>query len=454
MSEKRASILVVDDERGVRQSFNMVLKDQYKILQAESGREAEDTLSVNPIDLVLLDIILPDTNGLELLKKLKSISPNTEIIMVTAVKEVQTAVQAIKLGAYDYLVKPFIVAEVKNIIRRALEKHQLLRQVTYLQSELERYHPSEEIIGNSLKMKNVFELISSIAESDGPVFIQGESGTGKELIARAIHNLSPRRENPFVVINCAAIPKTLMESEIFGHVKGAFTGATRASIGRLEISHLGSAFLDDIDLLDVTMQAKLLRVVQEKEFTRLGSNQTIKIDARFIASSNQNIPQLIKEGKFREDLFFRLNVFPVQLPPLRERKSDIPLLLNYFLQQQAKNTGKPGKSFSGKAMDMLTKHYNWPGNVRELQNLVERLFTVTKKNVIFPRDLSSLSIEEKSIEGLPLKQAVGLFERQYINNVLESVDGSRTKASKLLGIHRNTLLSKLSESDKKNNRRP
>ena len=448
--EKKASILVVDDERGVRQSFNMVFKDDYRVFQAESGKEAIDIFAENPVDVILLDIILPDVNGLELIEKLKTISPNSEIIMVTAVKEIQTAVKAIKFGAYDYIVKPFVVEEVKNIIHRALEKHQLIKEVTYLRSELKRYHPSEEIIGESPKMRKIFELISSIAESDGPVFVQGESGTGKELVARAIHNLGSRKENPFVVINCAAIPKTLMESEIFGHVKGAFTGATRSNIGKLEISHQGTAFLDDIDILDITMQAKLLRIVQEKEFTKLGSNQTIKVDVRFIAASNQNIPELVAEGKFREDLFFRLNVFPIYLPPLRERKEDIPLLLNHFLEQQTIRTGKPIKKFSGKALDLLTRHYKWPGNVRELQNLVERLFTITRKNVIYPRDLSTLNISESRIEGLPLKEAVSTFEREYISNVLETVNGSRTKASKLLGIHRNTLLSKLSQSDKRN----
>jgi DNA-binding NtrC family response regulator len=447
--EKKASILVVDDEKGVRQSFNIVLKDNYQVFLAESISGALDIFAKNPIDVILLDIILPDGNGLDLIEKLKSMSLNTEIIMVTAVKEIQTAVKAIKLGAYDYIVKPFVVEEVKNIIHRALEKHRLIKEVTYLRNELRRYHPSEEIIGQSPKMRKVFELISSIAGSDGPVFVQGESGTGKEMVARAIHNLSPRKENPFVVINCAAIPKTLMESEIFGHVKGAFTGASRSTIGKLEMSHQGTAFLDDIDILDITMQAKLLRVVQEKEFTKLGSNQTIKVDVRFIASSNQNIPKLVSEGKFREDLYFRLNVFPVHLPPLRERKGDIPLLLNHFLEQQANRTGKATKRFSGKAQEMLTRHYNWPGNVRELQNLVERLFTITPKNVIYPRNLSSLNIDPSQTDGLPLKEAVSAFEREYINSVLETVNGSRTKASELLGIHRNTLLSKLREPDKK-----
>jgi transcriptional regulator with PAS, ATPase and Fis domain len=222
-----------------------------------------------------------------------------------------------------------------------------------------------------------------------------------------------------------------MESEIFGHVKGAFTGASRSTVGKLEMSQRGTAFLDDIDMLDNTMQAKLLRAVQEKEFTKLGSNQTVKVDVRFIASSNQNITKLVYEGKFREDLYFRLNVFPVHLPPLRERKGDIPLLLNHFLEQQAKRTGKAKKRFSEKAQDLLTRRYNWPGNVRELQNLVERLSTLTAKNVIYPRNLSSLDIAESPIDGLPLKKAVSNFEREYIHSVLETVNGSRTKASEI-----------------------
>jgi DNA-binding NtrC family response regulator len=396
-----------------------------------------------------MDIILPDYHGLDLLVELKSMSPDTKIIIVTAVKEIRTAVKAIKFGAYEYIIKPFDVEGIKKIVHQTLSKDSPSRETTQQKIHFDNDDPHRKIVGQSPEMKKIFELTTSISDSDGPVFIQGESGTGKELIARAIHNLGPRKENPFMVINCAAIPKTLMESEIFGHIKGAFTGASRANNGKLELSHQGTAFLDDIDILDVTMQAKLLRVIQEKEFTRLGSHQTLRIDTRFMASSNQNIPELVSQGKFREDLYFRLNVFPIYLPPLRERKKDIPLLLNHFLDQQAKKTNKPAKRFSEKALFLLTKHYHWPGNVRELQNLVERLFTITKKQVIYPRDLSSLNIDQSIIKGLTLKKAVSAFEKQYIHSVLETVDGSRTKASRLLGIHRNTLLSKLSESEKK-----
>ncbi len=442
--DKRATILVVDDEYGVRQSFHMVLKDEYNILLAGTGEEAIDIFTKSPVDLILLDILLPDINGIDLLERFKELDPNAEVIMVTAVKEIQTAVKAIKLGAYEYIIKPFTVEDVLTVIQRALEKRSLMREVTYLRGELQRCHPFEEMVGKDKTMIEIFDLISDISRSDGTVLIQGESGTGKELVARAIHNLSPRNNYPFVVINCAAIPGTLMESEIFGHMKGAFTGATSTTVGKLEIANRGTVFLDDIDSLDINMQAKLLRVIQEKEFERLGSTKVIRIDVRFVAASNKDLLQLMSEGRFREDLFYRLQVFPITLPPLRERKGDIPLLLNHFLELQARKIGKAPKTFSDKAVKALLE-YDWPGNVRELQNLVERLFTVTKDAVIHLKDISLLSMAKSEIKDMTLKQAVNLFERQHITEVLELVDGNRKKAADILGIHRNTLLSKMNE---------
>jgi DNA-binding NtrC family response regulator len=437
-AEKSATILVVDDEPGIRQSFKMVLKDRFLIFLAESGSAATEILTKNKVDLILLDILLPDTNGLDLLEKLKTIDPMPEVIMVTAVKEIQTAVRAIKLGAYEYIIKPFLVDDVVNIINRALERHNLQKEVTYLKTELERFHPFEEMVGQDEAMKRIFELISIIADSDGAALIQGESGTGKELVARAIHRLSSRRERPFVVIPCAAIPQTLMESELFGHQKGAFTGATRTTTGKLELADKGTVFLDDIDTLDTGMQAKLLRVIQEKEFERLGTTKVIKVDVRFVASCNRDLKNLIMEGRFREDLYYRLNVFPIFLPPLRERKRDIPLLVDHFLSLNAKRTGKLHKSFSRGALQIL-QEYDWPGNVRELQNLVERCFTVTKNALIHQQDVFYL---RPRIKDLPLKQAVTLFEQQYINEILESVDGNKSKAAMILGVHRNTLMAK------------
>jgi len=440
--DKLATILVVDDENGIRQSFNMVFKDRFTVLLAENGKEAEDLLTKNPVDLILLDILLPDINGLDLLEKLKALDPNPEVIMVTAVKEIQSAVRAIKLGAYEYIIKPFLVDDVINIINRALEKRNLMKQVTYLRNELERVRPFDQIIGQDEGMNKIFDLISSFADSDGAVLIQGESGTGKELVARAIYRLSPRKDQPFVVIACAAIPPTLVESELFGYHKGAFTGALRTTLGKLEIANKGTVFLDDIDTLDVNMQAKLLRVIQEKEFERLGSTKVIKLDVRFLAASNKDLTQLIQVGAFREDLYYRLNVLPIHLPPLRQRKKDIPLLIDHFLRINAERSGKPAKSFSKEAVKTLME-YDWPGNVRELQNLVERCFTISRESVIQLQDISILSVTKPKIDGLSLKDAVDAFEQEYINEVLESVHGNRTQAASILGVHRNTLLSKL-----------
>ena len=442
--KKNDTILVVDDENGVRQSFNMVLKDKYNVLLAETGQEAMDIFIKNSVDLILLDILLPDIDGLDLLSKLVETDPNTEIIMVTAVNEIQSAVKAIKLGAYEYIIKPFVVDDVLTVICRALEKRRLVKEVAYLRNELERYHPFEKMVGKNKKMRKIFELISTIAISDGTVLVQGESGTGKELVARAIHNRSNRHRQPFVVINCAVIPPTLMESKIFGHNRGAFTGAISTCIGKLELADGGTVFLDDIDSLDVNMQAKLLRIIQEKEFERLGSTKVIKADVRFVAASNKNIKDLILQGEFREDLYYRLNVFPIGLPPLRERGNDVLLLLDHALELNSKKTGKPPKRFSKRAVKVFME-YDWPGNVRELENLVERLFTITEGPVIHLKDNASFNIGNKEIKGLPLKEAVGIFERKYISEVLESVDGNRTKTSVRLGIHRNTLLSKINE---------
>jgi DNA-binding NtrC family response regulator len=439
----KATILVVDDENGVRQSFNLVLKDEYNVLFAENGAEAIDIFTKTNIDLILLDIRLPDIDGVDLLGKLRGIDPNTEIIMVTAVKEIATAVKAIKLGAYEYVSKPFVVDEVLAIINRALEKRNLVREVSYLRSELERYHPFEEMVGNDKSIRNIFELISIISKSDGPVLIQGESGTGKELVARAIHNLNSREKRPFVVINCAAIPSTLMESKIFGHTRGAYTGAISTTIGKLELANGGTVFLDDIDTLDINMQGKLLRVIQEKEFERLGSTKVIKFDSRFVAASNRDLRELISQGIFREDLFYRLNVFPIEIPPLRERKGDIPLLLDHFLELRSRKTGKPAKRFSKEAVNFLVK-YDWPGNVRELENLVERLSTIVKRSVIHTNDITQFSMGLREPKGIKLKDAVSVFEKKYIAGVLESVEGNRQKAAELLGIHRNTLLAKIS----------
>ncbi len=441
---RRSTILVVDDDQEVRESFKMVLEDDYDVLLAGTGEESLEIFAKNTVDLILLDIRLPDTDGILLLEKFKEMDPNTEIVMVTAVREIQTAVKAIKLGAYEYVVKPVSVPDVLTIIRRALEKHRLVREVAYLRSELERYRPFEKMVGKDEKIREIFDFITKISGSAGPVLIQGDSGTGKELVARAIHNIGPRKALPFVVVNCAAIPATLMESVIFGHNRGAFTGATSTALGKLEIADKGIVFLDDIDSLDISMQAKLLRAIQEKEFERVGGTKVIKVDVRFVATSNKDLRELITEGGFREDLYYRLNVFPIHLPPLRRRRGDIPLLLDFFLEVHSRKTGRPPRRFSEKAVNALMK-YDWPGNVRELENLVERLCTVSADPVIRVHDISSPDFGLSKIEGMELKAAVSAFEKAYIYEVLESVGGSKKRAAEILGIHRNTLMGKLNE---------
>lgn len=443
----KAAILVVDDEYGVRQSFKMVLKDAYEVVLAATGVEVLDLVNRNAVDLVLLDILLPDVDGLELLEKLRELDSRVKIIMITAVNDIQTAVKAIRLGAYDYIVKPFDVDDVLKVIRRALEKHDLVKKVNYLKNELGRYQFFEKMVGQDPKMIKIFDLIAVISQTDSTVLIQGESGTGKELVARAIHNRSRRKDHPFVVINCAVIPATLMESEIFGYQKGAFTGAVSNVMGKLEIANKGTVFLDDIDSLSIAMQGKLLRILQEKEFERLGSNQVIKLDVRFIAASNKDLPLLINKGEFRKDLFYRLNVLPVMLPPLREKKNDIVLLINHFLEFYSKNTGKPVKEISEGALEIL-KSYDWPGNVRELKNLVERLTTIVKDQVIHLIDVSMLAIPKKEIApDMKLKDAVNVFEKDYITKVLEKVNYNKTMAAKILNVHRNTLINKLLENE-------
>jgi two-component system, NtrC family, response regulator AtoC len=439
-----ATLLIVDDERGVRESFNMVLGDSYDLLLAENGTVAMEIFRKTSVDLVLLDIRLPDADGLELLGTFKELDSRAEVIMVTAVREIKSAVQAIKKGAYEYIIKPFEVDDVLTIIERALEKRRLVREVAYLRTEIERLQLFEKMVGNDPSMIAVFNMISNVSKSDGTVLIQGESGTGKELVARAIHNRSARCEHPFVVINCAAIPSSLMESEIFGHDRGAFTGATSTVTGKLEIADKGTVFFDDIDTLDVNMQAKLLRVIQEKEFERLGSTKVVKMDVRFLAASNKDLPRLIEKGEFREDLYYRLNVLPIQLPPLRERKSDIPRLLDHFLEQHGKKRGQAPNPVSPEAMNVMTG-YNWPGNVRELQNLAERLVTIKGGARIEVDDLTHLCEIEPGVKNVTLKEAVSKFERQYIARTLARFSLNRTKAAEQLGIHRNTLLTKINE---------
>ena len=380
-NEHSCSILIVDDEKGIRESLRMVLQDNYDLYFAETGAEALCIFESRAVDIVLLDIMLPDTDGRHLIQKFKAIDDTVEIIMVTAIKDLRSGIDTIKNGAYDYLVKPFEVDNIKTVVARAIKKRMLQKEVFLLKHEIDHCRPFETMVGRNLEMKNIFHLIATVAPSDGTVLIQGESGTGKELVARDIHNQSRRAKNPFVVINCAAIPATLMDSELFGHRRGAFTGATTDCPGKLEIANTGTVFLDDIDSLSIKMQANLLRVIQQKEFERIGTHRIIKADIRIIASSNQDLLKLVAENRFRQDLYYRLHVLPVALPPLRERRDDIPLLLDHFLQLHAKRKGETTKRLTPAAIDHLTS-YHWPGNVRELENLVERICTINPEHTI------------------------------------------------------------------------
>ena len=439
------SILIVDDEKGIRESLRMVLQEQYDLYIAKTGAEALRCFESRSIDLILLDILLPDTDGRLLIQEFKAIDPHVDIIMITALKDLRSGIDAIKNGAHDYLVKPFDVENVQAIVARTLKKKDMQKEIFLLKHEIDHCCPFETMVGRNLEMKKVFHLIATVAPSDGTVLIQGESGTGKELVARAIHNKSGRAKKPFVVINCAAIPATLMESELFGHRRGAFTGASMDCPGKLEIANTGTVFLDDIDSLSIKMQAKLLRVIQQKEFERIGTHRTINADIRIIASSNQDLLKLVADNRFRQDLYYRLHVLPLTLPPLRERRDDIPLLLEHFLQMHAKRKGKPAKQLTPAAIEHLTA-YHWPGNVRELENLVERICTVNPERTIRLGNLPPLAaIASKNGQQAPLREATQAFEKQYILSVLEAAQGNKTEAARRLGIHRNTLLTKTKE---------
>jgi len=443
---KNSTILVVDDESGVRQSFKMVLKEKYRLYFAENGYSALDIFKKKHFDLVLLDILLPDLDGLDLLRQFREIEPETEVIMVSALGEIASAVRAIKLGAFDYIAKPFEVDELLSVVKRALEKREFQRETACVRDEPEGFQHFEAMVGQSVAMKAVFSLISKVARAKGPgaVLIQGESGTGKELVARAIHNRSQRKAQSFVVANCAAIPTTLMESEIFGYSRGAFTGALESRSGKLKIADTGTLFLDDIDSLDFSMQAGLLRVLQEREYEKVGSDRVINVDIKFIAASNKDLRHLVTLGEFREDLFYRLNVFPIKLPPLRERKVDIPEMLNHFLSMNRKNNGMSMKSFSENAVRALVA-FDWPGNVRELENFVERLFIVSRGAVIRSEDVLPLIGRNISRDRITLKDVVADSEMRHIKNILDTVEGRRGEAARLLGIHRNTLTAKISD---------
>jgi DNA-binding NtrC family response regulator len=357
--EIKPSVLIVDDELGARQSLEVVLEDRFQVVSAENGKQALEILKEMDVNVVLLDVHMPDMDGLEVLQRIKELNDSVDVIMVSALNLARKAVDAIKLGAYDYITKPYEPEDLISTVDRAINKQKLHRQVTLLRKEVEECRGFDQIIGQHKKMLEIFDLIRKVAYTSTNVLITGESGTGKELIARSIHRQGNRRESPFVAINCAAIPSELMESELFGHEKGAFTGAHTRTIGKFEYANGGTLFLDEISTLRPDLQAKLLRVLQEREIERIGSNRPIKIDFRVIAATNTNLGDAVSKGIFRQDLYFRLNVVPIPIPPLRERRDDISLLARYFLNKFNNAFNKKVAGFTEKALDALAR-YHWP----------------------------------------------------------------------------------------------
>lgn len=443
----RPVILVVDDDAGLRESFRLILENQYDVLDAHDGPSALEMLRLRQADLVLLDIRLPEMDGIEVLERIKGIDEGLEVILVTAVKTVRTAVAAMKLGAFDYLTKPVDEDELLSIIRRALERRALEREVTFLRSELARQHDFDELVGQHPDMQKLYRLITQVARTTTTVLIAGESGTGKELIARAIHRQGPRRDKPFVPVNPAALSETLVESELFGHERGAFTGAYQRKLGRFELAQGGTIFLDEIGALKPELQAKLLRVLQEREFERVGGTRSIPLDARVIVATNVDLKQAVAAGKFREDLYYRLHVVPVAVPPLRDRREDIPLLARHFLRRYGQQFNRPMEGLSPDALAVLME-YSWPGNVRELQNIIERLVGLAEGPVIELSDLplDLLLPDQRTTprhSGLSLNEATDEFERQIALRVLGRVRWNVSEAARLLGVHRNSLKAKI-----------
>jgi DNA-binding NtrC family response regulator len=437
-------ILIIDDEKNMRWILERGLKPLgYHVSSASHGLEGIESAKADEPDLVILDLKMPGIDGVETLKRLKSIYPKLPIIMITAHGTMETAIEAMKCGATDYIIKPFDLEEMKIVIQKNLAVQDLVKEVDFLRSELYQKYNSQNIIGQSPSMQQIFAMIDRVADSNATVMIYGESGTGKELVARAMHFNSPRKEKPYIQVNCAALPESLLESELFGHEKGAFTGAVARRQGRFELAHQGTLFLDEIGEISLAMQAKLLRVLQEKTFERVGGIETIKVDVRIVAATNRNLQAAIKEGTFREDLYYRLNVIPLQLPALRERKEDIPLLVQYFLDKH--DIKKRIQDIDPDAMKALV-NYQWPGNVRELENVLERAIIIAPGNRIMcdqvPLDSSKKPQEVQSIiadipdEGISLEEV----EKLLIMKALAKAEGNQTKAAQLLKISRHTLL--------------
>ncbi|MDY7033973.1 MAG: sigma-54 dependent transcriptional regulator [Thermodesulfobacteriota bacterium] len=444
-------ILIVDDELGTRESLKMILGKDYEIVTAHNGKDALGMIERVKPNLVLMDIIMPGMDGLTVLERIKELHEDLLVVMITATTTVKTAVRAMKLGAYDYITKPFDLDEVRLTVKKALSNQDLKEEVKILRSQINKNYGFENIVGRSKGMRDIFDIIRQVADSKATVLIKGESGTGKELVAKAIHFHSNRSKKPFIAINCAGIPETLIESELFGHEKGAFTNAYGRKPGRFEQADSGTLFLDEIGELSLSTQAKILRFLQERELVRVGGTKTIQVDVRLVAATNRNLEESVAKGTFRDDLYYRINVVPICLPPLRERKEDIPLLVDHFLNQIMQERDLVVKGISDEALDLLVQ-YNWAGNVRELENVIERIALLSKNGKILPEDFpenirnnARLNVlKEAVLNGrVSLETAETEFERDIILNTLKKTNFVQTKAAELLGISRRILKYKM-----------
>ncbi len=450
-----ARILVVDDEQNLRKVLAAMLKrDGYDVAVAEDGVQALAEIKKNGADVLITDQVMPQMGGLELLRGVLSETPELPVIMITAHGTVDSAVEAIKLGAFDYITKPFEHEELKAVIAKAVKTHELAKAGIPAGDEKAR----QALVGASPAMQDVFKILEKVADTPSTVLITGESGTGKELVAAALHSGSSRRNKPFIRINCAAIPKDLMESELFGYERGAFTGAVTSKPGRFELADTGTLFLDEIAEIPVEMQVKLLRALQESEFERVGGIKTIHVDVRLVAATNRDLKREISEGRFREDLFYRLNVVPVALPPLRERVDDIPMLVEHFIEKYNKRLNKKVQGLEPDALEILQEYF-WPGNIRELENMMERMILFADGSIILAKDLpeplketdtikapffTTASAQDASMKDI-VKQAAAGLERDLIGKALEETNGNVTQAAKKLKISRKSLQTKMKE---------
>jgi len=446
------TILVVDDEEPVLESLEMLLEKDFRVLKAENGEKAISLLRENDVQVAVLDVMMPGMGGMAALNCIMALPDHPEVIMLSAADSARMGAQAVKNGAFDYIAKPFNTEEFLEVARKALEKKRMRKEIDFLRSEVFKLSGFGNIVGRSKPMQKVLKVIGQVCQTDSNILITGESGTGKELVARTIHSKGPRGKGPFISVNCAAIPRELLESEFFGHEKGSFTGAHERRMGKFELAHGGILFLDELSTLHIELQAKLLRVLQEREFTRVGGQRNIVVDVQIISATNQDLKSLIRERKFREDLYFRLNVLPLELPPLRERCQDIPILVHFILEKIAQRLNRPLVKMTPEALELLKK-YHWPGNIRELENLLERLVAFSSggglidvpdlpTELIFPETEIRPSGSQAPSRGL--NSARDQFERMYILSILRKVGWNQTEAAKVLGIHRNTLVRKMS----------